>query len=238
MSITIDMDLRQFEEAIVGYMATTKRSLPEVLNQRMFNIAGRAMDAIKPNPGSEQETRAGIRRYLNETVATSLKIFKRGKRKGRFGKKGSRANQLARVNLIIQSRRAKSGKKGLYGQEMSTAEGKFKQAAQVGVGFLKSPFIPIIKGLIGMVKFKKVKTQWGRISVWPGSRGYGRVQAATATANPKISIQLHWNVKGQPTKVSGIVTPILQKAFNDESKEMMRHVAEKLQSEADKINSR
>lgn len=79
---------------------------------------------------------------------------------------------------------------------------------------------------------------WGRISVWPGSKGYGKVIPATVNNTPKVEIKLRWQVRGAPTKVEGMVAPVLQKAFNDEAKELMRHVAEKLQSEADKINSK
>ena len=234
MSVKIDIDTREFMRGLDQYFASSKKGLAEVLNQRAFNIAARTMDSMKPLPGGEQQARAKIQGYLNESLSPRIRMTK----KGTFRKRGSNANQLARVNLVIQARRSKLGLKGLYGQEMRQAEGKFKKAAQVGVGFLKSPYVAVIKGLLDYVKFRKVATRWGRISVWAGSKGKGTVNPAQAGWSPKVVMSMLWNVRGQPTKADSLTRPHLQRAFDDEGREMMRHVAEKLQAEANKINAR
>lgn len=238
MSVGIQIDTRQFKEALQGYYRTTTKDLQEVLNQRAFNIAGRAVDSMKPSPGAEQSTRGKIKTYLNEQVSTRVRVATSGKRKGKFLRKGSKANQLARVNLIIQARRRKMGMKGLYGDAMRDVEGRFKTAAQVGVGFLKTPFLPIIKGLHSLVKFKRIQTRWGRISVWPGSDGYGKVNPAKASWNPSVTMTMRWIVSGAPTKVQRMVLPNLQAAFDAEAREMVRHTTEKLQQTANKVNAR
>ncbi len=234
----IHIDTRQFKAALGDYYKTTQKELQDVLNQRAFNIAGRTIDAMKPAPGAEQSTRGKIRGYMNEQVSTRIRLAKSGKRKGNFLRKGSRANQLVRANLILQARRRKMGMPGLYGAGMAAAEGRFKLAAQVGVGFLKSAFLPIIKGLHPLVKFKRVRTSWGRISVWPGSDGYGKVNPAKKSWNPSVTMTLRWIVSGAPTKVQRLVVPHLQAAFDAEAREMTRHVTEKLQAAANKVNAR
>lgn len=234
----IDIDTREFERALDTYFASTTKGLAEVLNQRAFNIAARTMDSMKPAPGSEQAQRSKIKGYLDETISSRIRQVKSGKNKGSFKRRGSKANQLARVNLVIQARRAKMGLQGLYGQAMRQAEGKFKKSAQVGVGFLKSPYVGVIKGLLDYVKFRKVATRWGRISVWAGSKGQGTVNPAQKGWSPAVMMKMLWSVKGQPTKADKLTRPHLQAAFDAEGREMMRHVAEKLQEGANKINAK
>lgn len=238
MKVGIEIDTRQFVAGLTAILVATKRSLPEVVNQRSFNIAARTVDSMKPAPGGEQAQRTKIKRYMEAQISTRLRIFKRGKRAGKFGRAGSKANQLQRVNLIIQARRARIGLPGLSGEEMAKAEGKFKKAAQVGVGFLKSPFLPIIKGLVAHVRFKKVATRWGRISVWPGSAGYGRVKVATPGEASSVEMEMKWQVPGVPTKVQTLILPHLQAAVNAEGQEMLRHAESKLQSEFNRVNTR
>jgi hypothetical protein len=61
-----------------------------------------------------------------------------GKNKGKFRKVGEKRSQFSRVHLIVQARRKKEGKSGLYGASMRAVAGKFAQRAQISVGFVKS----------------------------------------------------------------------------------------------------
>ena len=96
----------------------------------------------------------------------------------------------------------------------------------------------MIKGLLDYVKFRKVATRWGRISTWAGSKGQGTVNPAQKGWSPSVMMKMLWNVRGQPTKADKLTRPRLQAAFDAEGREMMRHVAEKLQEGADKINAK
>lgn len=241
MNATIQLDTRQFQRELRKYAETTRKTGAQIVNQRAYNVAGRAMDMMKPEAGREQSTRRLIRAYLNRTISTRIRLAKSGKRKGQFIRKGKRSSQLAAVNLIIQARRSKKGLKGLWGKAMVSAEAQFKQAAEVGVGFLKSPFVAIVRGLTEYQppgRRMRIKTQWGRISVWPGSKGYGTVNPAKPGTSPTVHIGLRWRVKGAPTKVQRLTLPHLQRAFDAEAREMAAHVQRKLQKEADKINAR
>ena len=249
MTPELRIDTRQFKAALQERAKNMIRKLADELNQRTINIVGRAYDKIKPLPGSEESGRARIKSYMNEQVSTRIKLRTSGKRKGMFTKKGSRANQLVRANLIIQKRRSKLGLKGLYGKEMIQAEGKFKQAAQIGVGSLKLPLLKIIRVLNPLVKFKSAFTRTGtvrlntgfvaRIPTWPLS-GYGAsVQPAEEGWKPRVNWRMYWgNVPGMPSKIQKMIEPNLQKAVDAETAEMRRHTAEKLQKEWDKVNAR
>ena len=231
----IDIDTREFERALDTYFASTTRGLADVLNQRAFNIAGRTMDAMKPTPGGEQAQRSKIKAYMSQPVGATRYV--RGKNGKPTKRKAKKMNQLQVAHLIIQMRRAKRGLKGLYGQEMVEARGKFVQAAQVGVGFLKSPYVAVVRGLLAHVNFRKMATRWQKISIWEGSRGGGDVRPARKGWSPQVIMKMVWKVRGQPTKVDLMTRPHLQAAFDAEGREMMRHVAEKLQEGANKINA-
>jgi len=232
MSAAIDIDTRDFDAALKDYYRASEKALPEIINQRLFNVAARTMDGLPPAPGDEQKTRSKIKAYLTQAITTRLGRTKGGK----FKRKGRKSDQLTRVNLIVQARRAKAGQKGLYGQAMRRASTSFKIRAQVGVGFLKSPFIPVIKGLIGIVKYRKVNTRWGRISVWPGSRGHGKVDPAKTGLNPEGVFNVSWGLGPSSGQASTLVGNALQKAFDSETAEIRRHMEERLQKEADKVN--
>lgn len=249
MAAGITIDTRQFKAALKERAQNMTRSIPDELNQRLINIVGRAYDKIKPLPGSEQSARTRVRSYLNEQLTQRFTIRKTGKNKGKFRKKGSRANQLVRANLIIQARRKKLGLKGLYGAEMRDAEGRFKQAAQIGVGSLKLPLLGIIRKLNPLVKFKSAFSRTGtvrpktgfvsRIATWPTS-GYGAsVKPAVEGWRSHVSWRMYWgNVPGVPRKIRRMIEPFLQRAVDEETAEMRRHTAAKLQKEWHKANSK
>lgn len=239
MSAKITVDVRQFQAALKEYRATTTKALPEVLNQRAFNIAARTIDSLKPTPGGEQSQRSAIKAYMDSPRgAPKLRVVASGPKRGQLKRVGRKQDMLTAKHLILQARRAKKGLKGLYGQAMRLESGEFTRRAQVGVGFLKSPFVPILKGLVALVKFRKVATRWGRISVWAGSSGFGKVTPARAGLKIFTEMKLHWKLSGAPDKVRGMVLPKLQAAFNAEAVELARHTREKLQQAADKVNAR
>lgn len=239
MSARITIDVRQFQAALKEYRETTTKALPEVLNQRAFNIAARTIDSLKPSPGGEQSQRSAIKAYMDSPRgAPKLRVVVNGPKRGQLKRVGRKQDRLMAKHLILQARRAKKGLKGLYGQAMRLESGEFTRRAQAGVGFLKSPFVPIIKGLVAMVKFRKVATRWGRISVWAGSSGFGKVVAAKKSFNPFVEMKVHWKLAGDPGKVNAMVLPKMQAAFNAEAIELARHTRAKLQEAANKIKGR
>lgn len=231
MAATIKLDTREFAAAIQAYKATTRKDIADILNQRALNIAYRAVDYIPPLTRNEVEgKRARIRAYMREQFSQRLKVFKGGKRKGQFGKKGRRNDQLQRRHLIVQARRRKKGLKGLYGPAMRRAAGKLSGQAQRSVGFLKSLFIPILRTLNEVARFRKVSlTKLKNISVWPGGSGSGWARWATPGFSPKVILRVVSRAR-HPVGDQGqqIITAALTRAFSAEAAELRRHVERKL----------
>jgi hypothetical protein len=236
MSPKITFDMSGLEDGIRATLEHTRRTLPQVVNQASLNVAGRTFDALPPQSGTAVEAkRAEVRAYLMAPVATRLKIYRFGKRKGQFGKRGSRENQLQRVHLIIQARRRRAGLKGLYGQAMRRASGAFKQRASVSVGFEKSIWVPIIRGLNPLCRFKFPFWKTHNIARWPGSAGYGVALPAKPGLSPECILTAGANYRspgqiGQP--MVEMESRALQAAISAEGAEMIRHAEEMLKKEA------
>ena len=239
METGFTIDTREFSKALRDYAETTRKTAAQIVNQRAYNVAGRAIDMLKPSPGEEQSTRARIKSYLQQRRGSDRFLITKTGKKSK--KRVRKSLQLILANLIVQKRRAKAGLKGLYGREMVDAEGKFTRVAQAGVGFLKSPFAAVIRAL---TKYQppglrmKIRTRWGDISIWPGSRGSAKVIPALPGTRPIVTMSMFWNVPGQPTKVERLTRYALQRGFDLEEAELVRHMTEVLQKEADKINAR
>jgi hypothetical protein len=130
MPSTFTIDSRQFTAALNSYMASTAKALPEILNQRAYNIAGRAAGYV-PLPGGAQAQRQKVQAYLRLQLSSKLKLVTIGfrtvspfsRKRGRValtGTKvlrasGSRNRQLQRVHLIANKIMGKLGRKGLWG---------------------------------------------------------------------------------------------------------------------------
>jgi len=231
---TFKLNTAFFSAALAQYIPTTKRDLADIVNQRTLNVAGRAFDRLPPR--DVQAKRAEIKRYLQEPLSQRIRIAKSS---GRVVKKGKKENQLQRMHLIVQARRAKRGLPGLYGRAMKRASGAFLQRAQVSVGFVKSILLPIITTLNPLVRFKFPFAKTRNISRWPGSAGFGRVQVAKAGEVSRAPFQIGANLKvpGEG-KVRSLLAGALQQALYDEGREMIRHVREKMQATANRFNVR
>lgn len=234
----IDIDTREFESALNTYAESTTRDIAEILNQRAFNVASRTVSLMRAKHGTERVRDTRIRTYLNDVISNRITQRKSGKDKGKFRRKGSAKNQLKVINLVIQMHRRKAGDKGLYGAEMRTAQDKFGNSARGGVGFIVSPFVSVLRGLMDKVRFKSVPGGIQGIKVWANSKGKGIVLPAKKGWIAEVVMNMLWNVKGQPANADKLTRPHLQAAFDAEGREMMRHVAEKLQEGANKINAK
>jgi hypothetical protein len=240
MQPVLDLDTSQFDRAMGLYVQSTNRDLAEIVNQRALNVAGRAFDLIPPSSGGAIEAkRRKIKSYLDTLISSRLKRLTSGKRKGQFGKKGKRENQLQRRHLIVQARRRKAGLKGLYGQAMRDAAAKLSRTSQVSVGFLKSIFLPIITTLNGIARFKFPFWKTSNISRWPGSAGHGQVSIAVPGTNPIALLRATANTTGwNDAGARKILQDAMQGAIDAEAAEMVRHVAEKMQKTANRFNAK
>jgi hypothetical protein len=231
-------DLSEFDAAARAYIATTNRDLSEIVNQRCMNVNGRAFDAIPPaNPVAKRKE---INAYMWEPLSQKIKLTVTGKNKGKFRKVGEKRSQFSRVHLIVQARRKKEGKSGLYGASMRAVAGKFAQRAQISVGFVKSVFLPVILGLQSLVRFKFPFSKTKNIARWPGSAGYGRVRPAAVGQTPTATFTIGMALQraGAEPKVQGMLNAALQTAFDGEAREMRAHTERKMQETARRFSSR
>jgi len=238
MSMRIDMT--EFNAALREYIPTTKKELPDIMNERLAKVIERTWDAMPPNtPAAVSQKRFEIAQYLSEPRATYVKLATSGKRKGKFIRSKAKGKQLMRVHLILQARRAKKGLKGLYGKAMRKASGAFRRKSAASAGFLKSHFLPIIRTLNLVSKWKIPWWKTKGVSRWPGSAGYGKANPAKLGWNPVASFDIQGQVRDdQIGKVQGMFNTALNGAFAAEARELSSHVARKMQRVADRHNAR
>ena len=210
MKLTVDT--RQMRREARSMRPTVNRIAASELNQAALDIARETFNTLPPDIGDIQSQRSKIKAYLNAIVLQRVRIAKSGKRKGKFIKQGRKSAQLQRVNLIVQARQARSGKRGLYGAEMKKIAGAFSRRAQISVGYLKVVFLPVIRTLNSFVKYKMPFSETGgtnRISIWPGSKGYGFAKIAT-NGSLNALLNLRWNLKGPR---AGYARGLIERAF-------------------------
>lgn len=197
--------VRDFQSALNQYIASTKRDLAEIINQRALNVAGRAFDILPPATGAGVDAkRREVRGYMTEPLTQSVKFRKKARdvrqwrnifgpllpdqgrsenvlvkrlEKG-FVKSKGKSRQLQRRHLIAQAIAKKEGKKGLYGKTMKAAAARLLRAAVGGVGFLKSAFLPAIYILNRTARKKVPFRKTFNIKRWSGSGGWGSAQSA------------------------------------------------------------
>lgn len=231
--ITAEFDMREFRAGLAAVRTVSSKSLSEQMRQRTLNVAGRAYDAISPI--AVEVKRAVIKSYLRMPLATRIKKRSKAKDGMNFRQKGAASKQLQRVHLIIQSKRGLIVAKGLYGAEMTAAASKFVRKSLVSVGFLKSVFIPIMKGLNRVCKFKKNFAR--NISIWPGSAGHGEVSLTDnkRDISPQATLAMLWKYKDKHLTggAQGIIIRALQGALNAEGREMTEHTRRTLQRDLD-----
>ena len=230
---TIKIDTSGFRAALNRYRNTTRKSLPEILNQRALNVAGRAFDGIPPRSGSGVDAqRARIKKYMGAKLSPKRKLQRR--RGGATRGPKPWASRLERRHLIAQARRARRGRPGLYGKAMKGAAGRLSGHAQTSAGFLKSIFLPVLRGLqpYSSYKFPFAKTQ--NISRWPKSAGYGSARPAREGFHPRALLNVGTRTKGMAARPKLIVEQAFIGALAGETAELTRHVERKLAAEARK----
>lgn len=249
MKATVTVDTTEFHAAMREYLKVTTRTLAEFITSRMFFVLVRAFALLKPqNPQAERNR---IRAYLNEPIGE--RRFDR-----KTGKKVGKARQAQRVHLIVQARNKASGGKGLYGEAMKEAAAKFRRAAIGSVGYLRSGVAKAIKQVNGHftqfgfrtkksggrdispnAALVKIAAEYGtalsNVAMHKGARSY--TTPARPGFNPTAVADIAWNIKdGQDGRVASVVNPAFQRAYDDETREMQKRLAERMQEDANLFN--
>ena len=253
MRPTITVDTRNFDAAWRIYLAQSRRSLSEAINSRTFFLMLRLYILLPPK--SPQAARNKILDYFNRPVGAARFDKKTGKKVGR-------SRQLRVVHLIAQAKNKKEGKEGLYGPTMIKAAASLRRRAAGSVGYLKSAVVKAIRKLspsfqqfggtrrarkgsagvrivAGNQALINLANQYGlpqeNVSVHRGSSAYA--YWARPSLNPYSHVRMNIGLAdNQISNVEAIYSKAMQKAYDDEAREMSLHIQSKLEEAADGLD--
>ena len=246
--VNMTVDSSKFDAAMKAYLLQTSRDLHKAVNSRFFYLMVRLFVLVPPkSPGQE-------RRRISDYLGTPLGNINRKSKK--TGKRIGKSRLLRRVHLIAQSKEAKAGRRGLYGEEMKAAASALMRKAIGSVGYLRSGVVKIIRIYNkGFTQFQSPK--WKPLSKPAGYKKPKKTNAALVSlANqyglPEENVAIHrgtvahglqavpgWNPHAfvsmrtgisdnQYNRVSQIYNTAMQRAMDDETMELMNHMTEAL----------
>lgn len=178
MKPTITVDTTNFDLAWSRYLALTKRSLPKVVNARMFFILVRAYLILPPKSpvAARQKARASLMSMVQtrKNPGRQVPLLYAIVNSGRGGTSTSVSNRTGKT-LSFKSDR------GLYGPKMKVAAAKVMARTLGGVGYLRAL---VVKGIRGFQSFR----QFGTKKIATGK--YGNPNKAAVSLAAKYDTQL------------------------------------------------
>lgn len=224
MTPTAKLDASSMDRAMTRLIPYTEKTGPEIVNQRMMNIGGRAANK------TPMADRVKIISELGE-VGRKLRVTKKGRlvRGKRVYAKSARKDAPLAA-LIINARRRKAGKPGLYGKQMTSAVKRMVGGKTRSVGFGRSGYIPGIKRLASTLKKPFIIGRIKGISV----KGQPKGEAHPA---PARSLRPQAILINKTQGISKIGAQPLQDALNEEAREINRHVEEAMKPGISQFNS-
>jgi hypothetical protein len=226
MSVEIQCDTTEFQSALRNYLAATEKELSVALNTKMFYIARGAHRNTPQADRSKIEAELGVTAYK---ISKSKKTGKLTRRKAIIG------GPVRLAYAIINARRGRAGKPGLYGSQMAKAVKSMLGKRFRAIGTAKDGW------LAGIRKFVAAIGQ-GFEKEGGASRIKGKSTAIVAKPGWDPFCELEYNVNSYDTKHAQSIDPrtqqALQTAFDDEARSMNDYLIKRLQKEADKINAK
>ena len=247
-AVYMDVDTSRFDEALKTYLLSTKRDLHKAINARFFFLMVRLFVLVPPRSPAQE------RRRIADYLGDPLGDINRKDRKS--GKKVGKSRIFRRVHLIAQARNQKQGGRGLYGERMKDAASELMRKALGSIGYLRSAVVKSIRiynrgfAQFESAKRKKLKkpstakpvpptnkalvalaNQYGlpeeNVAVHKGTVARG-VQAVPGW-NPTAFVSMRTGIAdNQYGRVAGIYNPAMQRALDDELKELEAHMTEAL----------
>lgn len=251
--MNVQFDMRELSKAIEEKAARSKRDMAGIVNQAAFNTCARAMRA------TPQADRQQIRQYLGEWVgAPAVNGRVQSQPSNRFGTRHKRAaRQLRRVTLIAQAlfykthgygigkgksnKRTKRAKVGPtaragavklgsdYGDAMMRYAGKLFNRAVRSTGYLAAAFVPALRLLAPLVRFKGLATGLPYRVLWQRGSAFGSADAATPGATPEATVTLAIQGRRVNSEAQAKIKQAFDQASADEAAEMRRHEREVLE---------
>lgn len=248
-SANLTVDDSKFQAALLATLKQTKRTISDALNERIYYLMLRVFVLLPPH--SPEQQRAKIKAYLNENVGSVMVDKKTGKKLGqkRQLKRVHLIAQARHRDHPDSKDETHDGHKGLYGATMKKAAAKIRRRAIGSVGYLRSGVVKALREMRGKfvqfgfkrkIKGKSVETK-GNFALIALANQYGLPQENVAVhrgtnanfqsasqgtgLSPRAKVQVVIGLAdGQEAHVSAIYNPAVQRAMDDERKEMLDHI--------------
>lgn len=273
MKPTITIEMREFNAALAARVQSTKKTLPQVVNQAAFNVAARAMRGTKPSAMGLAPAKWAVQRYMGlaggrpqggrtggtskgKSAARSLRsvtliaqaaFFKKhgygiGKGKSNRRTKRIRQNTSQQASAFGRNGKRKANDYGSslsakpkavmgsdYGDAMKRYAGKVFNKAVRSVGYLSAVWVPVLRALAPLAKFKGYAKGLTYGVRWKTSSAAGAVVPAQAgTGNVGATLDVSALAPRMTGGAEAVVRAALQQAIDAEAAEMKRHLADKL----------
>jgi len=217
-------DQTKFNDVLKEYLKWTKKSLAEVLNQKAYFIARKALWFTR------KANAADIKSDLRRIGLSNARTTKSGRTVQTEGPRGA---------LIINRKRGRLGEKGLYGSEMREAFDFLLYSRLRSIAFLKSGWIPAIRILDSFVKDKSGAAPSDR-----DAKVYGAEKGAAYPATDggeQIIARVLNSAAGKTASSYKALDKwggaALELAFHDEAGSMQDHIERKMNQDAARANA-
>lgn len=215
MSVTVQVDSRNFDAAIRQALLSSKRTLGAAVNARMFFLMARVFMLVPPS--DPQAVRSKFRDYLN----TDRRVYR-----------------------IANARARQSGGGPLLGQALDDEVLRIRRRAMGGVGYLRAVVVRAIKRFGSYNQFgrRSRNGKWGKlnaasvrlanqygvatgnVAIFRRSSVRNDSRRALEGWNPVALVDMSGDAQNAAA-VAAIYRPAVQRAMDDEADEARAHVA-------------
>lgn len=216
------LDDSEFQKTLGEYVAKCPDDLERVINRKMYFILRGAWER------TPEATREKIERALN-VVGYKLK---RSKKTGKVSRGRNIVGEASILYLIVQSRRAKAGLKGLYGKAMQKAASALAGARLRASGTAKRGWLRALLAFANRSKSSMPSDAFtGRA---PKGRGDGK--PAEAGWNPTAEASYEVLIDRQ-SRFDPRLETALQASFDAEEASMKKYLEDELGKEIEKMSA-
>lgn len=208
MSVTVDIDTRQFEAAILECIEHTSRTIPDVINKACVDII---INAANETPKASKKAIVSdlIKEYPSTYIKGSVAV--------------TRPAQL--IYLIINAARRKAGQKALSNSEMSAATDKFIKRRIQSIGYIAyAGWNPANKALGGK-GFGRRSSKPEGITSSNADSGFG-IQATVSLAFATMV--------NCATGAAKVGAEAFQRVMDSKALDMVNRLTEKLRDQAER----
>jgi hypothetical protein len=219
--MSMQLDMRQFNETLARYLAVCPRTIEEILNKKLLFIAVAAYKLIPKADRSDIERNLDVIGYE----------VRQSKKTGKM-KKGRAIVGAPILYKIVNAMRGRKGEKGLYGAEMKKAAQKELSSRFRAIGSLRSGLVAPIKTLAAKAK------EFLNLEKLPSVKQRGQATPAQPGWNPEASFQYNLAInKGNGMTIDPRVESAVAQGFAQEAASMEEYIIKRMQKDADKINA-